>query len=166
MPQGLTQKLTPEAARQVLAGKMPLSELFGVSKAQLAEMASLGHQLWKQGRRVEAQKIFRALIALDERSYYGHAGMGLVAMSQEDLATAEHYLNKAFELEPSDASVAVNLGEVLLRQGKLEPAIAALESASKLDSSGSNPGATRARAILTGIGRGAAEMGKKPVTTR
>ncbi|MCX6627850.1 MAG: tetratricopeptide repeat protein [Candidatus Solibacter sp.] len=166
MPQGLKQKLTPEAARQVLAGEMPLSVLFGVSKGQLAEMASLGHQLWKQGRRQEAQKIFRGLIALDEKTYYGHAGMGLVAMSQEDLATAEQYLNKAFELEPSDASVAVNLGEVLLRQGKLEPAISALESASKLDLSGSNPGAARARAILTGIGGGAAEMRGKPVTSR
>jgi tetratricopeptide (TPR) repeat protein len=166
MPHGLKQNLTPEAARQVLAGEMPLSALFGVSKGQLAEMASLGHQLWKQGRRQEAQKIFRGLLALDEKTYYGHAGMGLVAMSHEDLSAAEQYLNRAFELEPSDASVAVNLGEVLLRQGKLEPAIAALESASKLDPSSSNAGAARARAILIGIGRGAAEMSKKPMATR
>jgi tetratricopeptide (TPR) repeat protein len=164
--QALNQMLTPETARQLLTGEMPLGALFGVSKGQLAGMASFGHQLWRQGRRLEAQKIFRGIIALDERSYYGHAGMGLVAMSQEDLATAEQYLNKAFELEPSDASVAVNLGEVLLRQGKLEPAISALESASKLDPSGVNPGSARARAILIGIGRGAAELSKKPVPSR
>lgn len=158
--------MTPDVARQVLSGEAPLSTLFGVSKPQLAEMALFGHQLWKQGRRVEAQKVFRGLLALDETAYYGHAGMGLVAMSEDDLATAEQYLKRALELEPSDASVAVNLGEVLLRQGKLEPAIAALEAAAALDPSGHNPGAARARAILLGIGHGIAELRKNPVEVK
>jgi Tfp pilus assembly protein PilF len=150
--------VTPEMARAVVSGGAPLSTLFGVSKGQLAEMARFGHQLWRQGRRVEAQKVFCGLIALDESSYYGHAGMGLVAMSQDDYPGAERYLTKAAALEPSDAAVAVNLGETLLRQGKLEPAIASFQSAARLDASGQNAGAARARAILIGLGRGAAEM--------
>jgi Flp pilus assembly protein TadD len=166
MPQAPKPLLTPDSARQLLAGQMPLSALFGVSPGQLADMASFGHQLWRQGRRPEAEKIFRGLIALDEKTYYGHAGLGLVAMSNEDLVTAELHLRKAVELEPNDASVAVNLGEVLLRQGKLEAALAALEAASKIDSSGANPGSTRARAILAGIGHGAAEIRKNTTATR
>jgi Flp pilus assembly protein TadD len=162
----LKTSVTPELARQVLSGEAPLSALFGVSREQLAEMALFGHQLWKQGRRAEAQKVFRGLIALEETAYYGHAGMGLVAMSQDDLAGAEQYLGKAMDLEPSDPSVAVNLGEVLLRQGKLEPAIAALESAMRLDPSGRNAGAARARAILVGIGHGAAELRKTAVEAK
>jgi Tfp pilus assembly protein PilF len=148
-------------ARQVLSGDAPLSALFGVSKAQMAEMALFGHQLWRQGRRLDATKVFRGLIALDDTAYYGHAGMGLVAMSQEDFGTAEQYLTKAVALEPSDAAVTVNLGEVLLRLGKVEPALAAFQSAAGLDPTGRHPGAARARAILVGLGRGVAEMVEK-----
>jgi Flp pilus assembly protein TadD len=158
MAEGSSFHVTPEVARQVLSGETPLSALFGVSKGQLAEMALFGHQLWRQGRRNEAAKVFRGLIALDDTVYYGHAGMGLVAMSRGDFCTAEQYLAKAVALEPSDAAVAVNLGEVLLRLGKVEPALAAFQSAALLDPSGHNPGAARARAILVGLGRGAAEI--------
>jgi len=154
MPQPLHAQVTPELARQVLSGDAPLSSLFHVSREQIAEMALFGHQLWRQGRRVEARKVFRGLIALDDTAYYGHAGMGLVAMSQDDLGSAEHYLTRALALEPSDAAVAVNLGEVLLRQGKVEPAIAAFRTAASLDPSGVNAGAARARAILVGLGSG------------
>jgi predicted Zn-dependent protease len=163
MPQSPGEKLTPDAARRVLSGELPLSALLGVSTEQIAGMASLGHQFWKQGRRREAQKMFRALVALDEKSYYGHAGLGLVAMEEEDLAAAEEHLRTALALQPHDAAVAVNLGEVLLRQGKLEAAILALDAAAQLDATGT--GGTRARAILTGIGRGAAEVRKKPAGT-
>jgi Flp pilus assembly protein TadD len=166
MVQSSNLNVTPEVARQVLSGDAPLSALFGVSKGQLAEMALFGHQLWRQGRRHEATKVFRGLIALDETAYYGHAGMGLVAMSQEDFGTAEQYLAKAVALEPSDAAVAVNLGEALLRLGKVEPALAAFQSAASLDPSGHNPGASRARAILVGLGRGVSEIQKQRVEAK
>lgn len=109
--------------------------------------------------------MFRALIAVDEQSYYGHAGLGLVAMGEDDLAAAEQHLRAALSLQPRDAAVAVNLGEMMLRQGKLEAAIAALDAAVQMDATGTDAGAARARAILIGIGRGAADVRKEPVGT-
>ena len=162
MPQTLGEKLTAEVARGLLSGELPLSAALGVSAEQIAGMASLGHQFWKQGRRREAQKMFHALIALDERSYYGYAGLGLVAMQEDDLAAAEQYLRTALSIESRDASVAVNLGEVLLRRGQLEAAIVALDAAARLDPTGADAGSARARAILTGIGRGVADVRKNP----
>jgi Tfp pilus assembly protein PilF len=162
MSQTLGEKLTPEVARGLLSGELPLSAALGVSAEQIAGMASMGYQFWKQGRKREAQKIFRALVALDERSYYGYAGLGLVAMQEDALDIAEEHLRTALSIEPGDASVAVNLGEVLLRRGQLEAAIVALDTAARLDPTGADAGSARARAILTGIGRGVAEVRKNP----
>jgi hypothetical protein len=48
----------------------------------------------------------------------------------------------------------------------VEPALAAFQSAALLDPSGHNPGAARARAILVGLGKGAAEMQKQRVEAK
>jgi Flp pilus assembly protein TadD len=154
--------LTPELVSGLLSGETQLRALFGLSRPQLAAMAAQGHQLWQQGRRQEALRIFRALIALDERLYYGHAGLGLAAMSMEDFAQAEQHLRTAATLEPNDSSVAANLGEALLRLDRLEDAIVELQRAAKLDPTGRNPGAARARAILQGIASGVAENSRTP----
>ena len=152
--------LTPELVRGLLSGETQLRALFGLSRPQLAAMAAQGHQMWQQGRRQEALRIFRALISLDERLYYGHAGLGLAAMCDENFAEAEQHLRTAAALEPNDSSVASNLGEVLLRLDRLEDAIIELRRAVSLDSAGRNPGAARARAILQGIANGVAENSK------
>ena len=152
--------LTPELVRGLLSGETQLRALFGLSRPQLAAMAAQGHQLWQQGRRQEALRIFRALIALDERLYYGHAGLGLAAMCDEEFTVAEQHLRTAATLEPNDASVASNLGEVLLRLDRLEDAIRELQRAATLDATGRNAGAARARAILQGIAHGVAENSK------
>jgi len=152
--------LTPELVRGLLSGETQLRALFGLSRPQLAAMAAQGHQVWQQGRREEALRVFRALIALDESLYYGHAGLGLAAMCTEDFAAAEQHLRTAAMLEPNDTAVASNLGEVLLQRGRLEEAIKELQRAAQLDPTGRNPGAARARAILQGIASGVAETSK------
>ena len=96
------------------------------------------------------------IVALDERLYYGHAGLGLAAMGDENFAVAEQHLKTAAALEPEDASVATNLGEALLRLDRLEDAIRELTRAAGIDSTGRDPGAARARAILQGIAQGVA----------
>jgi tetratricopeptide (TPR) repeat protein len=149
-----TPILTSEMARDLVSGAAPLNQMFNVSPEQIAEIALFGHDLWRQGRREEARKVFLGLIALDEGIYYGHAGMGLLAMAEGDFASAEKYLEKAAALEPSDVAVGANLGEVLLRQGKIEAAVTALQHAAELDKSGKHAGAIRARAILVALEQG------------
>jgi Flp pilus assembly protein TadD len=157
---GRTPEITSAIAMEILSGQRPLRSLLGVDDRQVREMAAFGHELWRQGRRRDAESVFRGLVAIDEASYFGHAGLGLVAMSDDRLEVAEEFLRKAVELEPSDPAVVVNLGEVLLRQGKLDDAVRTLDQAARLDPSGAHPGAGRARAILLGIGLAAQELSK------
>lgn len=154
-----TSNLPPELARGVLTGDIPLSKLFGLSTAQLAEMANRGYQYWQQGRRSEARRAFKALVALDEKLYYGHAGLGLLAMHAGDMVEAEAFLRRAVELQPRDPSVVSNLGEVLLQRGKLEEALRVLGAAAEL--SPNHPGSVRARAILEGIAHNTIEQVKQ-----
>ena len=157
-------QITADAARKVLSGELALSTLLNVSRDELATMAAFAYELWRQGRRQEARKMFDALIAADAQLYFGHAGMGLVAMQEEDFAAAQVHLARAAELEPADPSVAVNLGEVLLRLERLPEALPVLQRAAALDPTLKNPGAARAAAILIGIGQGIASL--QPAATK
>jgi tetratricopeptide (TPR) repeat protein len=151
-------QVTAEAARNVLAGKTTLRSLLNVPPEELANMAVFAHGLWRQGRRREARQIFEALVAADASLYFGHAGLGLVAMQEEDFLTAHRHLARATQLEPDDPAVAVNLGEVLLRLERLADALPVLERAAAADPTLRNPGAARAAAILRGIGQGVASL--------
>lgn len=155
-----SMQVTADAARQVLSGEMALSKLLNVSRAELAGMAAFAHELWRQGRRPEARQMFEALIAADGQLYYGHAGMGLVAMQEEDFVAAQHHLARAAELEPGDPAVAVNLGEALVRLERIQEALPVLQHALALDPTLRNPGAARAAAILLGIGQGLTGLAK------
>lgn len=141
-----------EAAKRIEAGEQPAAVL-GVSQIQIQGLAALAYNLYQQGRLDSAEKLFRGISALDNESYFGYAGLGAVALAKKppDLATAYTNLAKAADLRPTDASVQANLGEVLLRQGKFAEAKAHLEKAFQLDPGHNDPGANRARAIVTGL---------------
>ena len=120
---------------------------------QVQAFAALGYNLYQQGQLKEAEKMFRGVMAFDNKSYLGYAGLGAVALANKppDLDAAYTNLTKALELKPNDASVQANLGEVLLRQGKLEEAKKHLERAFQLDPGHNDPGANRARALVSGL---------------
>ena len=74
-----------------------------------------------------------------------------MVMDPPDLNTAYEKLSRAVDINPNDATVQANLGEVLLKQGKLEEAKGHLEKAFQLDPGHNDPGANRARAIIVGL---------------
>ena len=158
-------QVTADAARKVLNGELSLSTLLNVSRQELAAMAAFAYELWRQGRRQEARKMFEALVAADGQLYFGHAGLGLVAMQEENFAAAHLHLARAVGLEPADAAVVVNLGEVLLRLERLPEALPVLQRAAALDPSLRHPGSARAAAILIGIGQGVADLANAPAVS-
>ena len=141
-----------ETVKRIKAGE-ELAAALGLSEVQVKAIASLGANLYQQGRFKDAATMFRGVVALDHKNYLGYAGLGAIAMASNppDLNTAYTNLSKAVELNPNDATTQANLGEVLLKQGKLEEAKPHLEKAFQLDPGRSDPGANRARAIVVGL---------------
>jgi Flp pilus assembly protein TadD len=133
------------------AGRVSLSQMFGLARTEIEAIAALGFQLYEQGKVADAESIFNGLIALDSHVYYGYAGLGALALAEEKLEEALRWLTRAAELNPEDPTVHANLGEALLRQSRIEEAAAEFQKALELDPQQANAGANRARAILNGM---------------
>jgi Flp pilus assembly protein TadD len=120
---------------------------------QIEGFASLGYNLYQQGKLDDARKMFEGLTAVAPDSYYGFAGLGALALAKEppDLSTALTNLQKASQLSPNSPSVHANLGETLLRMGKLQESAAEYRKAIDLDPEKKDPGANRARTIILGL---------------
>src|SRR5689334_351736 len=121
------------------AGRVSLSQMFGLAKQEIEAIAALGFQLYEQGKVADAESIFNGLVALDSHVYYGFAGLGALALAEEKLDEASRWLTRAAELNPEDPAVHANLGEALLRQAHVEEAAAAFHKALALDPDEKNP---------------------------
>jgi Tfp pilus assembly protein PilF len=148
----MTQPRILEAAKRIRAGEQPAAAL-GLSEVQVKAIAALAYTVFQQGKFKDAEVIFNGVVALDTKNYLGYAGLGAIAMAANppDLDAAYTNLSMAVELNPNDATVQANMGEVLLKQGKLEEARGHLEKAFQLDPGHNDPGANRARAIIVGL---------------
>ncbi len=159
----MAQQVTPEeAAKRLVAGEQPAS-IFGVTDEQIRAIVALGYNQYQQGRLKDAETAFRGVIALDKTSYFGYAGLGAVALAKKpaDLETAYKALSNAADLKPDDPTIQANLGEVLMRQGKVEQARPHLEKAFQLDPNHKEPGVNRARAIVSGLNTIVQEVEKR-----
>jgi Flp pilus assembly protein TadD len=138
-----------ELVERLNAGEQ-LATILGVPEAKIQGFAVLGYNQYQQGKLKDAATFFRTVTALDTKSYLGYAGLGAVAMASNppDLDAAYTNLSKAVELKPQDATIQANLGEVLLRQGKIEDAKTHLQRAFELDPERKDRGANRARALV------------------
>lgn len=146
------QMTVAEIEKRIVSGQQAAS-VFGVTHDQIKAMMALGFNQYQQGRLDQAERVFRGVAALDTNSYMGYAGLGAVALARKpaDLNTALAALTRAAELNPNDGAIQANLGEVLLRQDKLEEAKTHLMKAFQLDPNRQDPGVNRVRAIVAGL---------------
>jgi tetratricopeptide (TPR) repeat protein len=144
--------------RNILAGKEALDPNVELSQNQLAALAALGFRFYEQGNLRDAQTLFEWLTVLDSNLYFGHAGLGAMALRNEKLDDAVRHLQRAAELQPQDPAVYTNLGEALLRRTNFAEAATAFDQALKLDPNERNPSANRARAILQGMSAAARQV--------
>lgn len=141
-----------DVEKKMQAGEQ-LGTILGVSEPKIEALAAFGYNSYQQGQLKDAETFFAGVVALDTRSYIGHAGLGAVALAKkpQDLNAAYSHLSQAAELRPEDGTIQANLGEVLLRQGKLEEAKGHFEKAFKLDPNYKDRGVNRARALVAGL---------------
>ena len=149
----MTQQMTPvEAAKRIASGEKAASVL-GITDEQVKAFAALAYNQYQQGRYDDAEVLFRGVTSMDSNAFYGYAGLGAVALARKppDLNAAYDNLSKAAELKPDDAVIQANLGEVLLRQGKLSDAKSHLERSFLSDPEHKDPGVNRVRALIAGL---------------
>ena len=139
-------------------GTAGFNQYLELSKNQLAAIAALGFRFYEQGSLRDARTVFDGLVVLDPNLYFGHAGLGALALRDEKLDEAVLHLRRAAELQPEDPAVRANLGEALLRRAEFTEAAHEFDQALSLDPNHRDPGANRARAILQGMNLVVSEM--------
>ncbi len=75
--------------------------------------------LYNQGKYDEAEKIWKNIVAKDANNAQANMNLGLIALHNGDVATAESYISKAADCE----EYAEAMGTILTRQGKYAQAI-------------------------------------------
>jgi Tfp pilus assembly protein PilF len=143
--------MTSELVDQALEQKISWAQALGVPGGVVDLFALLGLQHYEQGRLADARIMFQAAVALDAGGYMGHAGLGVVALVEDDLPHAEEHLRRAYQLNAQDTAVSCNLGEVLLRRERPEEARRFLQESVSLDPQSLDRYANRARGILQAI---------------
>lgn len=136
---------------RIFRGELSWNAYFGLGFDVLEAMAAYGHNLYSQGRIDDAERIFEGLKTIDRNSYFGYAGMGAIWLQRGDFARAETELRQAIELDPGQACLRANLFEALLRQSKLDEAVAAYQAARELDPQGQDISVNRAGHLVAAL---------------
>jgi tetratricopeptide (TPR) repeat protein len=110
----------------------------------------LGKVRARRGRNAEAVEAYLEAATIEPDNFRVQHALGLLYRRLEDLGQAEAAFSRALRLEPRHVASAVELGEVLLQEGRREDAAAVFRHALGL-----SPGSERAR-------RGLAEAESAP----
>ena len=131
--------MTTDQIQAALDGKITFSTALGAPDGITELFALMGAQYYDQGRYDDARCMFQGAATLDSSNYYGHAGLGAIALMEDDLEGARAHLLRAHSLNSKDPSVCANLCEVCLRRGETAEAARYLREAANLDPEHLNP---------------------------
>jgi Flp pilus assembly protein TadD len=102
-----------------------------VVRAEVPPDVSYGdaEAVFRKGRYREAEELFTAYTQRRPENGFGHYMLGLSAWKAGDRSIAADALARAVELDPENLKAKLNLGRVLLEEGRAPDALAYLESA-------------------------------------
>ncbi|MCC7370846.1 MAG: tetratricopeptide repeat protein [Chloroflexi bacterium] len=132
------RRLVPaRAARQppahtpqpLAAPRPPLSAAVAAQVSELLQAAVGGHQA---GQLVEAEALYRQVLALDEEQPDALHLLGVLALQVGQPAAAVPLIERAIAHRPNAPTFRLNLGNALLALGQTEPAVAAYRRAAQL----------------------------------
>ena len=160
-PTPARRKRLLEIFNKFIEDKVSISELKGIGRDKLFQLADAGWVKFKHGRIDEAEKIFQALTVLDHRNAYFHAVMGAIHQKKKRPVEAILEYSRALQINGKDISTFVNRGEVFLRHKNFKKAAEDFKSAILLDMSGRNLWANRARSLVIALKRSLDALAKR-----
>ena len=145
---GLT---SDDRMQQFVLGNITLSQLQGISRAQLYSLAELGSNFYKQGQYDKARALFEGIVVMDPTDSWLHLCLGLCFAQLGDDYRAVLEFDRAIFLNEYSTQPRLERAEILMKYGELELAIADLAKTCELDKSGEDPYALRARVLLDAL---------------
>ena len=121
-------------AQEALAKALALDPDYAQAHAWKACVLGQAHALTGEERmRDEARVSAHSALLLDDGDAECHRLAGELAMSDGDLARAAHHQRRGVALNPNDARIVALAGEIAFLDGKLSDAVAAFQTATRLD---------------------------------
>ncbi|MEW6733933.1 MAG: tetratricopeptide repeat protein [Acidobacteriota bacterium] len=145
----------------IVEGKITLQEVSGLSDEDVNAVLAIGALMYQQGRRSEAEDLFRGAVLLNKNNALAHSALGTVLTAEGKHDEALTALNEALRLNPDDISAYVNRAEIYLKRAEFKAASDDLKRAIELDPNQTDPGANRARAIIIGMSELIREIQKR-----
>lgn len=138
--------------QSLLEGKRSLAEMTAASEEEVAALSHVAFFYFEKGQLDRARDMFEALASLRPDDAYGATGVAATAMLQGKHQTALNWYDRALAREPDHVEALAGRGEVLLKLGQVDQALASfthlLEVAPR---DKPHPALQRARAILSGL---------------
>jgi thioredoxin-like negative regulator of GroEL len=97
-------------------GDLNLAQALGISVEEEAILAQQGYELMKDGRLLDAQRIFDGLALLNPQNSYYHTALGNIKKALDLPAEALPHLEKAVQANPNDLAALMSLADSHLRQ--------------------------------------------------
>lgn len=126
------------------AGKSTWAETMGITRTEAYGMAHAAQRFLDLGQTDRARNIVEGLVVLNPHDAYFHAFLGALKGQKGDEDGALECYSNAIRLDDKNLAAVLNRAELYLGKGELEPAIADLARATKLDPTGSTPLGKRA----------------------
>jgi tetratricopeptide (TPR) repeat protein len=143
--------LKEEYVSGFLNGETSAAAMFGLSNAELFQIAQRGYQMIQTGKLRAAVQIFDGLIYLQADEPYFYAALGSIRQQQGDIEGALLCYQKALELKADNINSLANRGEIFFIQGKFTEALEDFHKVIALDSEAINPSTLRVRFLLAEI---------------
>ena len=109
----------------------------------VSPMVSLGEAYRRQKKYEEGEKVLRAALELDDKSWLGHYTMGRIYWEKKDLINAGKQVALTLQLEPGFADARLLAGNIFVRAHLPENAIIEYEEYLRLDPKGQFAGEIR-----------------------
>ena len=122
-PTEATLRYQKDRMAAILESPDPVKSLRGMTRAQLGEMALLGHRLFEAGNFHAARVVFEGLVGFGVEDAFPHTMLGTVYLALGDQDRAIALFEAALRFDPKDVAARVYRGEIRLNRGKLKQAL-------------------------------------------
>lgn len=106
----------------------------------------------RAGQFDEAERLYRALLAINPADHNALTNLGTVALQRGRLAEGVAFIEASLKIKPDQANAINNRGNALLSLGRLDEALGAFERAIELDPKNAEAHSNRA-VVLAGLNR-------------